>query len=153
MNKMKLKRIVLKAFLICIVLFLLCLIYCARLVSGMETLCYNAWGWGVVLAEYKLDFVKDSVDVYYYDFDGTLMSHKVDEFSEDQQREVRFVCAVSCMPLWRSSYINPSVADGDQWYITADYGSMEKYVYGSNAYPLTYHNVYDKIRSIADSVN
>ncbi len=62
------------------------------------------------------------------------------------------ICAATCMPLWRSSYINLSVADGDQWGITAGYGDMEKSVYGSNAYPLTYRSVYKKIRSIAEGI-
>ena len=119
----------------------------------MKTLSYNAWGWGVVLAEYKLDFVNDSVEVNYYDFDGTLTTHKEDTFSAEQQEELKHVCMVSCMPLWRSRYIDPNVADGDQWYITADFGFKEKYVYGSNAYPYTYRNVYDKIRSITDGMN
>lgn len=156
MNKTKLKKLfkktVPKVLLICAALFLLCLIYCKKLVFNMETLHYKSWGLGVVLVEYKFDFVRDSVDVYYYDFDGTIISHKEDQFSKEQQREVKVVCAAAYMPLWRSSYINSRVDDGDQWDITADYGSMEKSVYGSNAYPRTYRSVYEKIRSIADGI-
>lgn len=153
MKRAKWKRGILCVLLLGIVLYLTGLIYCATVVSRMETLSYNAWGWGVVLAEYKLDFANDSVEVNYYDFDGTLMAHRKDKFSEEQQKEVRSACVASFMPLWRKRYINSSVADGDQWYIIADFGLKEKYVYGSNAYPLTYRNVYDKIRALADEIN
>ena len=153
MDKTKWKRGILCVLLLIVVLYLVCMIYCMISVSRVKTLSDNAWGWGVVLAEYRLDFADGSIEVNYYDFDGTLMTHKKDEFSEEQQKEVRSACVASFMPLWRSRYVDTSVADGDQWYITADFGLKEKYVYGSNAYPLTYHNVYDKIRSLADQMN
>lgn len=139
---------------VCIVLFaaallyLGCLIFSTVLVFRMQELTYTAWGWGVVLAEYKLDFNNDFAERNYYDFDGTLSSHVEETFSKEQQTKIMFACAVSFMPFWKSEYIDPHVADGDQWEITMNDGKKEKSVYGYNAYPFAYRRVYHSIQSV-----
>lgn len=151
MRKVKLKRIIIIVLALFIASYLLCLIYCMASVYKMHTLNYNSRGWGVVLAEYKLDFDNDLAEVNYYDFDGTLKTHREDTFSAEQQRKVRFACAISLMPIWKSRYINPNVMDGAQWELTVTYDEKEKRTYGSNAYPLLYRFAYDAIRSVIDT--
>lgn len=150
MRKAKLKKIVIIVLALFIASYLLCLIYCTESVYKMHTLNYNSRGWGVVLAEYKLDFDNDLVEANYYDFDGTF-SHEENTFSAEQQRKVRLACAISLMPIWKSRYDNPNVFDGDQWELTVTYDGKEKYTYGSNAYPLFYRFAYNSIMSVIDT--
>lgn len=135
-----------------VVIYLLCLVYCTASVFTMQALTYNSMGWGAILAEYKLDFAEDSIELNYYDFDGTLSTHLESAFTPAQQAKVRLSCAISLMPLWRSAYDNPFVMDGDQWRTITVYNSGEKITYGSNSYPITYHFVYHTIMSVFDSV-
>lgn len=151
-KKEKLKRAARKILFAAAVIYLVCLIFSMISVFHMQELSYNAWGWGVILAEYKLDFADDFLERNYYDFDGTLMTHVENSFTTAQQLKVRFICSFSLMPLWRGTYINPSVADGDQWELISINGKEERRVYGSNAYPLTYRFVYSTIRSVCDTV-
>lgn len=151
MRKAKLKRIIIIVLALFIAFYLLCLIYCTASVYKMHTLNYNSSGWGVVLAEYKLDFDNDLVEANYYDFDGMLKTHSENTFSAEQQRKVRFACAISLMPIWKSRYVNPNVMDGAQWELTVTYDEKEKRTYGSNAYPLLYRFAYDAIRSVIDT--
>lgn len=151
MRKVKLKRIVIIVLTLFIASYLLCLVYCTASVFKMHTLNYNSRAWGVVWAEYKLDFDNDLVEDNYYDFDGTLTAHYENTFSAGQQIKVRFACAISLMPIWKSRYINPNVFDGDQWELTVTYDGKEKQTYGSNAYPLLYRFAYGAIRSVIDT--
>lgn len=152
MHSKKTKRIIISVLLFFIVLYLLCLIFCTVSVFKMRTLNYSSWGWGVVLAEYKFDFVNDLAEVNYYDYDGTLRTHKEDSFSNEQQMKLRFACAISLMPVWRHRYYNPAVADGDQWEVVISYDEKEKSTYGSNSYPLLYRVAYGMIRSVVDTI-
>ena len=151
MRKAKFKKIVIIILALFISSYLLCFIYCTASVFKMHTLNYSSSGWGVVLAEYKLDFDNDLVEDNYYDFDGTLTAHYENTFSAVQQIKVRFACAISLMPIWKSRYINPTVMDGAQWELTVTYDEKEKQTYGSNAYPLLYRFAYDAIRSVIDT--
>ncbi|MDE7282156.1 MAG: hypothetical protein K2N85_00975 [Lachnospiraceae bacterium] len=151
MRKAKFKKIVITVLALAIASYLLCLIFCTVYIFKMHTLNYNSSGWGVVLSEYKLDFDNDLAEVNYYDFDGTLKTHREDTFSAEQQRKVRLACAISLMPVWKSRYINPNVMDGAQWELTVTYYEKEKRTYGSNAYPLLYRFAYDAIRSVIDT--
>lgn len=148
MRKARLKKTFRCVLITLLALYMLCLLCCAVSVFRMQTLTYNSTAWGVVLAEYKLDFVHGFVEKNVYDFDGTLSAHAENTFSEEQQTKLRFVCAVSLMPLWRGRYNNPHVLDGDQWYTVIDYGGREKVTRGSNAYPVTYRLIYDTIMTI-----
>lgn len=150
MRKARLKRIVIVVLLLFIASYLLCLIYCTASVYKMHTINYNSSGWGVVLAEYKLDFDNDLAEANYYDFDGMLKTHRENTFSAEQQRKVRLACAISLMPVWKSRYYNPNVMDGNQWQLTVTYDEKEKRTYGSNAYPLLYRFAYDAVRSVID---
>ena len=152
MRRTKLKRIAIRVLLLFSISYLLCLIFCTVSVFHMRTLNYSSMGWGVVLAEYKFDFVNNLAEVNYYDFDGTLRTHREDSFSTEQQMELRLACAVSLMPVWRYDYYNPGVADGDQWHVIISYDEKEKHTYGSNSYPLLYRVAYDKIRSVVDTI-
>ncbi|MEG2687264.1 MAG: hypothetical protein RR954_09155 [Christensenellaceae bacterium] len=152
MSKAKLKKLAPRVLIIFFVIYLLCLIYCGVSVFKMQTLTYNSTGWGIVLTEYKLDFVGDLTVLNYYDFDGTLSTHTQNTFSPAQQTKVRLVCAISLMPLWRGEYDNPYVMDGDQWHTIITYGNREKTTYGSNSYPLTYCFVHNTIISIFDTI-
>lgn len=153
MRKTKLRRIAIRVLLLFSVLYLLCLIFCTVSVFHMRTLNYSSIGWGVVLAEYKFDFVNNLAEVNYYDFDGTLKTHREDSFSTKQQMKLRLACAISIMPFWRSEYYNPAVSDGDQWRVIITYDEKEKYTRGSNSYPILYSVVYGTIRSVADTIN
>lgn len=141
MNKTAIPKIALR-------IVLLCLMFCMASVFRMRKLTIYSMGWGEILAEYQLDFADGFAEVDYFDFDGTPASHAEGIFSAEQQREIRFVCFVSFMPLWRNSYIDSSVADGDQWQITLTYDKMEKTIYGSNAYPLMYDFAWKRIRAV-----
>lgn len=149
-GKATLRKMILRGLIILIAIYLLCLTYCMVSVFNIQTITYNSTGWGVVLAEYKLNFAEDLAELNYYDFDGTRSAHVENPFSGVQQAKVRFVCAIALMPLWRSGYNNPFVVDGDQWCIIISYENREKATYGSNSYPLTYPFVYHTIVSVFD---
>ncbi|MCM1039030.1 MAG: hypothetical protein NC434_06860 [Ruminococcus sp.] len=122
-------------------------------VTNIRTLSYQSIGWGVVLVEYKFDFADDLVEVNYYDYDETLHTHREDTFSPEQQKKLRLACAFSLMPVWKWSYHNPAVSDGDQWEVMITYNNgKEKRTYGSNAYPLLYPLAHDTITSISDTL-
>lgn len=98
-KKEKLKRAARKILFAAAVIYLVCLIFSMISVFRMQELSYNAWGWGVILAEYKLDFADDFLERNYYDFDGTLMTHVENSFTTAQQLKVRLICSFSLMPL------------------------------------------------------
>lgn len=148
MKKKYIKRIAGMILSGIVLLYLAGLLYSTVLVFRMQELNYTAWGWGVVLVEYNLDFANHYAERNYYDFDGALSSHVEGAFSEGEQTEIRLVCAISLIPLWKSEYVDPYVSDGDQWEITIDDGEKGKSTYGYNAYPFTYRLVYGSIRSI-----
>lgn len=152
MRKNKLKRIIISVLTLFSVFYLLCLIFCTVSVFQMRTLNYSSMGFGAVLAEYNFDFVNSLVEVNYYDYDGTITTHKEDSLSKEQQMELRLACAFSFMPVWRQKYYNPAVCDGDQWELIVSYDEKEKRTYGSNSYPLLYRVAYDMIRSIVDTI-
>lgn len=153
MRKVKFKKILVIVVIVLILFitsYLLCFIYCTTSVYKMHTLNYSSMEFGLVVAEYKLDFDNDFVEVNYYDYDGILKTHREDTFSAEQQRKVRLACSISLMPIWKSRYYDPNVLDGDQWELTVNYDGKEKQTYGSNAYPLLYHFAYDAISSVID---
>ncbi len=152
MRRTKLKRVIIRVLLLFIAFYLLSLIFCTVMAFQMRTLNYSSMGWGVVLAEYKFDFVDNLVEVNYYDYDGRLITHKEDSFSEEQQMNLRLACAISFMPIWRDDYYNPAISDGDQWCVLVSYDKKENRTYGSNSYPLLYCGAYNMIRSIVDTI-
>lgn len=152
MRRKKIKKIIISVLLLFIVFYLLCLIFCAVSVLQMRTLNYSSRGLGAVLAEYNFDFVNNLVEVNYYDYNGTITTHKEDSLSKEQQMKLRLACAVSCMPVWRQKYYNPNVCDGDQCEVIISYDDKEKQTHGSNSYPLLYRVAYDMIRSIVDTI-
>lgn len=151
MRKINFKMIAIRAVLIFCAFYLLCLVFCIVSVFNMHTLYYSSSGWGVVLVEYKLDFDNDLAEVNYYDYDGTLKTHREDTFSAEQQKKVRLACTLSFMPVWKYHYNNPGISDGDNWHITITYKEKEKNSYGSNAYPFMYRFAYDTITSVFDT--
>lgn len=151
MNKTKLKKFAIGILLLFTIFYLLCLIFCTVSVFQIRKLNYSSIGWGVVLVEYKLDFVNNLAEVNYYDFDGTLKTHREDSFSTKQQMKLRLACAISLMPVWRNEYYNPNVNDGDQWHLVITYDEKEKHTRGSNSYPLLYRVAYNAISSAVDT--
>lgn len=152
MRRTKFKKIVIRVLVLFSAFYLLGLICCTVLVFHMRTLNYSSMGWGVVLVEYKFDFVNNLTEVNYYDYDGTLTTHKEDSFTKEQQMKLRLASAISLMPIWRNYYYNPAVSDGDQWFVIISYDEREKHTYGSNSYPFLYRVAYNMIRSVVDTI-
>lgn len=153
MRKASIKKITLYVLILLAVLYLLCFIISMAAAFNIQTLTYRSTGWGVVLAEYQLDFADDLTELNYFDFDGTLSSHTENTFSTSAQIKVKFICAVALMPLWKNEYNNPFVQDGDHWHTIMSYNDKTITTYGSNSYPLTYGLVYHVIMSVFDIAN
>ncbi len=127
---------------------------CKALVADIHTLKWEFSGWGVILKECMFRFDDGLVEVTYFDYDETLVSHTEYTFSEDQQKELREACYASRLPLWRGSYYdpNPGYTDGEVWIITIGYDNRERVISGSSAYPRLYHTLYDTAKAITDAM-
>lgn len=107
--------------------------------SCMTSLTYNDIGFGITLTEYIIDFESNMAERNYYDFSGMQTAHTSVILKSNQESELKLVLALSLFPLWRNSYINPRIMDGNQWRFIKNYNTKEYFTYGSNAYPLTYN--------------
>ena len=84
-----------------------------------------------------INFKENTVQQNYYHY-GELEDHKEKALGTAEKIKIKVICSFTLFPLWRRSYNNPYICDGDQYLIVRKYENGESVTYGSNAYPLTY---------------
>lgn len=149
MKKINLKRMFKRILLFFGISYMLAVILSVVLAIRMSSIVYESTAFGIVLHEYKLDFISNKAECNRYDFDEVQVEHEEIELSSLQEWKFKTLFAISLGPLWRKSYYNPFIMDGDQWNITRVYSNEKKDItYGSNAYPLMYSFVLHAIEGL-----
>ena len=144
-NSKKIIKILISIVFVC---YIALVIISSVMLSQITQITYRASAFGTVIREDIIDFKENAAWRNYYDFNKTPVQQKENKIDAEKASEIKFICAVSLFPLWRESYHNPSILDGDQYVIIRTYDNEESATYGSNAYPLTYAFVLSAINSV-----
>lgn len=149
MKKINLKTLFKRILIFFSISYVLALILSLVLVIRMSSIIYESTAFGLVLEEYKLDFISNKSEYNNFDFDGIQVKHEEINLSSLQEFKFKTLFAISLVPLWKKSYDNPFIMDGDQWNMTRSYSNEKKDItYGSNAYPVTYSFVLRVIKGL-----
>ncbi len=148
-KKINLKTLFKRILIFFSISYVLALILSLALVNGMSSIIYESTAFGLVLEEYKLDFISNKAEYNSFDFDGIQVEHEEINLSSSQEFKFKTLFAISLVPLWKESYDNPFIMDGDEWIMTRAYSNEEKDItYGSNAYPVMYPFVLHAIKGL-----
>jgi len=148
MKMKKAKKWVLRVFL-----FLLSAYFVAVLISGYmmyktTSIIYNMTNFGITIGSDNIDFETHSAQRNYYNYSGKLTSKENRKLNNGDITRIKTICSFSLLPLWRHSYNNRSIMDGDQWNLIRSTGTVKHKTDGSNAYPLGYKFVTSCINSV-----
>jgi hypothetical protein len=152
-RKKLIKRI---GFLIVVLLVVYIIMVCISVVKTnyIKTITFSSSAYGVTINSTEIDLTNKTIHNANFHFNGTLQKEQTNALSVYDFNKLKATCILCCVPLWKKTYENSRIMDGDYWEIELiDKDGKKKTTNGHEAYPVTYGFFLHELKTIQSQLD